>query len=197
MVKRVIAPSNLGNTFAFDEVNKKIDVNTGTTLAVNGTTGVIDVKLDASAAQLIAFIEEYSDADVDLTTEVAANGDRLLHVTKEGAITNTINLSSFLIDLVLDDVEFTNQVLTFKDNQGTVRATVDLSTFLRAADVSGSDSVTVSEAGGQITVTARIATGANSLRTTAAGLVVDPADVLVEDAFGTALYYAYSTGSGS
>ena len=195
MVKRVIAPSNLGNTFAFDEVNKKIDVNTGSTLAVN--SGVIDVKLDATATQLIAFIEEYSDANVDLSTEVDANGDRLLHVTKEGAITNTINLSSFLVDLVLDDVEFTNQVLTFKDNEGTTRATVDLSVFLRAADVNGSDSVTVSEADGQITVTARIAAGANSLRTTANGLVVDPADVKVEDAFGETLYYAYSTGSGS
>ena len=194
MVKRVIAPENLGNTFAFDETNKKIDVNTGTTLAVNSTTGAIDVKLDATAAQLIAFIEEYSDADVNLSTEVAANGDRLLHVTKEGAITNTINLSTFLVDLVLDDVEFINQVLTFKDNTGATRATVDLSTFLRAADVSGIAGINVSESNGQIIINAVADPSNNKLFITPAGLKVNPADVAVEDAFGTVLFYAESNG---
>lgn len=123
---QIVAKDNLGQSFEFDEVAKKINVKTDDLTIGKNSSGALELK-----AQSMAFINAVRSAETktSLTSRVdSLTGNRIITFTDEDGASNEINLSSFLSDVSIAGGTLDGQVLRLTNEDSEI--VIDLGVFI-------------------------------------------------------------------
>lgn len=128
---QIIAKDNLGNSFEFDNVLRKINVKTDNQTIQRNSEGALELKTES-----VAFLQAVRSAETltSLSTRVdATSGNRILAYTDEQGLVSEVDLSSFLADVSVTGGVLEGQVLKLTTDDSEI--IIDLGVFITAEEL--------------------------------------------------------------